>query len=379
MKTTSRARIAVFTKQLDAWRSGSGHHLNRVMTRILEFNDLCRDEDHIDFTFIHYKKCDNPIYTKVRELVVPRNPLFSARVLRKERFDLVHYTPLTIFAPIYGVPNRKVATIHGVEQLLIPQFFGPLEMFHERYLVPAFARHMDGIFTVSHTTKAYLVENFSLKEDRITVAYNGIGEEYRPMKRETLETPSKLGLADPYIYHISRFSERKNPWVLLEAFACFVAQGKGRPHRLVCAGSGWDNELFWKRCGKWGIADRVLCPGFICEADSAQLMAGADIFVFPSLAEGFGMPNAEAMASGCPVVASAVFAVPEVVGDGALLIRDPSDAAAFAQAMGKLADDAEFREALVKRGLERVESGIFSWDTAAKSLLALYKRILHEK
>ncbi len=376
MKTTSRARIAVFTKQLDSWRSGSGHHLNRVMARLLELNGERSEAERIDFTFIHYKSCDNPLYAKVRELIVPRNPLRSAAVLRRERFDLVHYTPLTIYAPIYGVPNRKVATIHGVEQLLIPRFFGPLEMFHERHLVPRFARRMDGILTVSNTTKRYLVERFGVRENRVAMAYNGIGEEYRPRRRENLTVPGRLGLSGPYVYHISRFSERKNPWVLLDAFARFVSQGRGRPHSLVCAGSGWDNGAFLERCGELGLSGRVLTPGFIPESDSAELMAGADLFVFPSLAEGFGMPNAEAMASGCPVVASAVFAVPEVVGDGALLIDDPADAAAFAEAMGRLADDTALRESLVEKGLARVRSGLFSWDAAARTLLGLYERIL---
>ena len=371
-----KPRIALFSKQLDAWRSGSGHHLYKVMNRVLELNDERPENEQIDFTFLHYKACDNKIYDKVREIIIPRYPWASAKVLRKERFDLVHYTPLTFFAPIHRVPNKMVATIHGVEQLLIPQFFGPIEMTHERYLVPLYARQMHGIFCVSNTTKNYIIEHFSVKPERIVVAYNGIGEEYRQRDESSVTVTDRFNVNKPYVYHISRFSERKNPWTLLEAFASFVKEKSGRPHNLVCAGNGWDSAAVKKRARILGIENRLVTPGFISEQDSAEFMSGAECFVFPSLAEGFGMPNAEAMAAGCPVVTSAAFAIPEVVGDAAIIVNDPKDASGFAGAMARIAENPDMRRDMIQRGLKRIEDGGFSWDTAAKTLLNLYMKIL---
>ena len=371
-----KPRIAVFSKQLDNWRSGSGHHLYKVMSRILELNNETPEKDRIDFSFLHYKKCENPIYQQVNELIIPRYPWGSAAVLKKERFDLVHYTPLTFFSPILGVPNKRVATIHGVEQLLIPQFFGPIEMTHERFLVPLYARQMDGIFTVSNTTKNYLAAHFSVDEGKITVAYNGIGSAYKPKKLSDISAITRYDIPTPYIYHVSRFSERKNPWTLLESFALFIKQKNGRPHHLVCAGNGWNTETVTKKAQQLGIADRLITPGFISEADSADLMSGAESFVFPSLAEGFGMPNAEAMAAGCPVITSGAFAIPEIVSDAAIVIDDPKDSAGFANAMARFADNAQLREEYINRGLERIRTGNFSWDYAARSLLNLYMRVL---
>jgi glycosyltransferase involved in cell wall biosynthesis len=368
-----KLRIAVFTKQLDAWNSGSGHHLNEMMAKILDINEGRSPADRYDFTFIHYKHSENVIYRRVRELLVPRNPLRSMGVLRRERFDLVHYTPLTVYAPIWLVPNKKVATIHGVEQLLVPRFFGALEMFHERKLVPLFARRMDGILSVSHTTKNYMVKHFGVDPDKVVVAYNGIGGEYRPRDPGDLPALKKYGISGKYVFHISRFSERKNPYVLLAAFAAFVKKS-GAGHRLVCAGKGWDNPALLEKARALGVENRLFTPGFISEEEAAELMAGADFFVFPSLAEGFGMPNVEAMAAGCPVITSSAFAIPEIVADAALLVADPGDTAAFAAAMERLAGDSRFREELIGRGLER--AGLFSWDEAAGKLMALYDRIL---
>ena len=373
MNSESTPRIAVFTKQLDAWRSGSGHQLNEVISRVLDLNEA-RTQGRIDFTFLHYKPSENAVYRRVRELIVPRNPLKFALLLRREKFDLVHYTPLTIYSPIWMVPNKKTATIHGVEQLLLPEFFGPVEMFHERFLVPIFARRMDGILTVSNSTKNYMVKHFRVKEERVTVAYNGIGPEYHPRSPESLSAPGRCGVRRPYIFHISRFSERKNPWVLLDAFARFSV-GKGKNHTLVCAGKGWeDNAEVLRRAQDLGIQEKLCCPGFISETDAAQFMSGADFFVFPTLAEGFGIPNVEAMAAGCPVITTAAFAVPEVVGDAAIVLEDPRNSLALAAAMEKLSGNEELRRDLIRRGLERIR--LFSWEEGAKKLLAMYDRIL---
>jgi glycosyltransferase involved in cell wall biosynthesis len=373
MVSNSPLRIAVFTKQLDAWNSGSGHHLNEMMARVLDINERRPPPARYDFTFIHYKPGENAIYKRVRELLIPRNPIKAAGILRKEKFALVHYTPLTIYAPIWMVPNKKAATIHGVEQLLISRFFGRAEMFHERYLVPVFARKMDGILTVSHTTKRYMVDHFRVDPEKIVVAFNGVGGEYRVRDRKGLTVLKKYGITGKYVFHISRFSERKNPWVLLESFAAF-AKKNGRSHLLVCAGKGWDNPDFLSRAETLGIAGRLITPGFISEEEAGEFMAGADVFVFPSLAEGFGMPNVEAMAAGCPVITSAAFAVPEIVGDAALVIEDSSDTGAFAAAMEAVTSDPRLRAELVEKGLRRAAA--FSWRESAEKLIGMYDRIL---
>lgn len=365
----NRPRIAVFTKQLDSWKSGSGHHMAQVMTHVLDRND-----GRFDFTFVHYSPSDNPIYSRVRELVIPRNPWAASRIIAKEGFDLVHYSPLTFFAPLWGVRSKKIATMHGAEQLILGAYSGPAEFLHETLLVPAYSRRMDGIFTVSETSARFFVERYGLDPERIVVAYNGLGPEYKRLRAEEVTAPERFGAKRPYVYHVSRFSERKNPWVLLEAFALFLRQ-KDRPHSLVCAGSGWDNPKVRRRAERMGIQDRLVFPGFLSERDSAELMNGAELFVYPSKAEGFGMPPTEAMASGCPVVCTAAFAMREVVGDAALVVDDWRDAEGIAAAMGKIVDEPELAAELRRRGEAR--RGLYSWDIAADKLLGLYGRLLN--
>jgi len=365
----SRPRIAVFTRPLDNWRSGSGHHLQEILNTVLDLN-----QGSFDFTLVHYTRSDNPIYRRdVRELIVPRNVLCSTRILIKKKFDIVHYSPLTIYSPIWGVPGRKVATLHGVEQLLQPQFVGKLELAHERFVVPAYARRMDRIVTVSKTSARFFTEQFRIPADRIAVCHNGLSSVYRVMPEADVTAPGRCGITRPYVLHVSRFSERKNPWTLLEAFSRFVKTHHAA-HSLVCVGSGWNSEKVLDRVRALGLAGRYVAPGFLPEQDVAELMNAADVFVFPSLAEGFGMPNIEAMACRCPVITTPGFAIREIVGDAAVVVEDPHDAAALAQAMHNVTADKQLRARLTERGRMRVS--LFSWVRSAERLLSVYRDLL---
>ncbi len=367
-KGSTLPRIAVFTKQLDNWNSGSGHHLNEILNAALDLNN-----GRFEFTFIHYRPSDNMIYKRTRELVIPRNPIGASAVLRRERFDVVHYAPLTIYAPIWGVPGRKVATIHGAEQLLVPQHYGKVELAHEYLIVPIYARHMDRIVTVSETSARFFVERFGVDPAHIAICTNGLAPAYRVMPPDEVTAPQRYGISRPYILHVSRFSERKNPWVLLDAFARLVEEHEA-PYSLVCAGGGWDDEPVMERARALGIAERYVAPGFVPDHDVAELMNAASAFVFPSLAEGFGMPNIEAMACGCPIVTTPGFAIREVVGDAAMIVEDPHNAVALSKALHAVITDNDLRSRLVQRGFARIPR--FSWKKSADRLLSVYEELV---
>jgi len=212
--------------------------------------------DRFDFTFIHYASGVPTRYTGGRgSCSIPRNPVAAAALLRKEDFDLLHYGPLTIFSPLIGIKARKVATIHGVEQLLLPHFHGPLELAHERVIVPMYARRMDALITVSETSARYFVEHFGVRPERIQVCYNGVGPPYRVLepRRDEAFLDSK-GVRGPFVFHISRFSERKNPWTLPPGLCAIHLHAPRK--RNVLAGSAPERAGIRTRCesapGLWG-------------------------------------------------------------------------------------------------------------------------------
>ncbi|HEV2871868.1 MAG TPA: glycosyltransferase family 1 protein, partial [Actinomycetota bacterium] len=156
----------------------------------------------------------------------------------------------------------------------------------------------------------------------------------------------------------------------------FAAVAGDLPHRLVLAGlAGWGAGELEAAVAASGVADRVLVPGYVPEADKAALLTGADVFAYPSRYEGFGLPVLEAMACATPVVTTTGGSLPEVAGDAATLI-DPGDETALAAAIAKLATDPAARADAATRGLARAAS--FTWERCAELTAAAYSRALDD-
>lgn len=178
------------------------------------------------------------------------------------------------------------------------------------------------------------------------------------------------------ILFLGTLEPRKNIVTLLEAYA-LLRRRKGFAHRLVIAGGkGWYYKEIDAAVERLGLRGEVFFPGFVPQDELALWYAAADLFVYPALYEGFGLPPLEAMACGTPVVVSSASSLPEVVGDAGLLV-DPHDPAALAQAMLAVLDDPARHQALRQAGLARASA--FSWRAAAQGTAAVYHQILGDK
>jgi glycosyltransferase involved in cell wall biosynthesis len=354
-----------------------------------------------ELVFCHYEpNGEFTPYRAAEELILPRNPIAASAALRKAGLDLVHYNPLTIYSPLFtgrrptdGARNngaspdrraargtgarrgrvRRVSTIHGAAPVFLPEQYSRVKVLHERYVVSALARRMDHLFAVSETTKQFMTETFGVPSERIDVIYNAVDPGFRRLETTEL-TESRFAPFRPFVLHLSKFSQRKNPWSILEAFARIA--GDDPELSLVLAGVGWDNAEVRRVAAERGIADRLVFLGFLEKTEIVELMNLAELFVFPSLYEGFGMPNLEAMACACPVVTSQAFAIPEVVGNAALTIAEPTDTTAFADAVRRIRSDAELRASLIDRGRARARE--FSWEESVQTILDAYRRLLGE-
>lgn len=372
IRTDKPLKIAVMTKPLDNWKSGSGHHLDELMKHVL---DLCESEfkGEFEFTFVHYKQSDNPIYNRVDELIVKRNPFAASKILKKKNFDIIHYSPLSVFAPVWGIKAKKTATVHGIEERLFPKGYSRIQRLHDCYIQSLYMRAMDGIATVSETGRQWFISNYRIKPDSIIVTTNGLSNAYTVLP-ENKKHLSDFPLIDrPFILHMSNCSLRKNPQTVIKGFSAFIKE-TDNDYLLVCAGRGWDNSDIIDLAKMEGIENRLITPGFVSEDAAVRLLNMADAFVFPSWAEGFGMPNVEAMACGCPVITSNIFAIPEVVGDAAILISKPDAVDEFALALKKITSDVETKKALVKRGLE--QSKKYNWNDSAHAILGFWKKLI---
>lgn len=294
-----------------------------------------------------------------------------AREARRRRLDLVHDPTGT--APLMLTNARRVVTIHDVIPYIYPKTSSRLDRLIYRLWLPLAVRHLDAVITDSECSRRDILTHLPVHPDKVTVVPIAASPRYRPLDRtQTAPVLARLGLTVPYILYVGSVEPRKNVSRLLEAFARLRADAPG--YRLVIVGAGrWKTTPIFKTVARLGLEPYVSFTGYVAEEDLPALYAGAALFVFPSLYEGFGLPVLEAMACGTPVVTSNVSSLPEVAGDAALPVN-PFDVETIADAMRRVLADPALAAHLRERGLARARQ--FSWERTARETLAVYERVL---
>jgi len=318
----------------------------------------------------------------VHQAIVPLRQRILARswaqlawpfLFRRWRVDLVHY-----MRGVKGIalPGRSIVTVYDLTVLLYPEIYPLVDVLYWRFLQPRMLRKADRLVAISQETAKDLVRFYQLPRERIRVIYPAYDPRFRPLPRdEVAKVCLRYGLGQRFLLHVGSLSRKKNLLTLLRAYEHLVHRGYKGQLALVgrLYGKGYD-AAFFDSLAQSPVRERVLLLGAVSDRDLVALYNGADAFVFPSLHEGFGIVALEAMACGTPVIASRVGALPEVVGDAGVLLPDPRDAEALAEAVERVLYDREVRQSLVSRGLERVKR--FSTVKAAEETLALYSELL---
>jgi glycosyltransferase involved in cell wall biosynthesis len=270
-------------------------------------------------------------------------------------------------------PVPTVVTIHDMSLTLYPRYHPPRRVFLNRPFVDLAARRADAIITVSQSAKRDILRIYGLSSERVHVVHEAAAPSFCPVTdgAELGRVRQKYRLADRYILYVGTIEPRKNLPTLIEGFAARHKAGD-LPHQLVCAGPyGWLSRDIEEHIDSLQVAEAIRFIGYVPFHDLPALYSLAEMFVFPSLYEGFGLPVIEAMASGAPVITGPVPALAEVAG-GAIEHVEHLDADTLGAAMVALARDRGRREHLARLGLARARS--FSWERAARETLEVYRR-----
>jgi glycosyltransferase involved in cell wall biosynthesis len=292
---------------------------------------------------------------------------------RRLQVDIVH-DPTGVTPFLFGAGGaRTVVTLHDVFAWSCPGHSTAMDTLLYRYWLPHVLPRVDAVITDSQASKTDVIRYLKVPHDKTHVIYGGVSASYRPISvDETARTASRYGLPQGYILFVGSIEERKNLRRLLQAYAWLRQRGEERPLAIV-GPRKWKYAHILQTVEELGIGDQVIFTGYVPEEDLPTLYSGADLFVFPSLYEGFGLPPLEAMACGTPVVCSNTSSLPEVVGDAAITV-DPYDVKALADAMHRVLSDAALREELRAKGLARAK--MFTWEKAARETLAVYEKVL---
>jgi glycosyltransferase involved in cell wall biosynthesis len=301
---------------------------------------------------------------------------FPARLTRllwpRARFPSIeHWTgPVdVVHATNYVAPPTRAAVLVTVFDLTyahFPELSAGDALRYPRLVQVAIDRGAT-VHTASDFVASEIQERYRLPPDRVIRIYPGLG----PASTGDPGRGRTIAGSDRYILALGMVEPRKNLPRLVQAFDAVAARATDA--KLVIAGpDGWGVEAFNGAVEQAHHRDRIRRLGWVDEGQRHDLLAGATVLAYPSLYEGFGLPPLEAMQAGTPVVAATAGALPEVLGDAALL-PDPTDVDDIANSLTQVLEDEDLRRMLIQRGAERVDS--YRWDRAVPEYVAAYQRL----
>ncbi len=364
-------RIGLITSSMDERRAGIGYYSYNLV------KNLTKIDKKNDYVLIHHYPTNDEIYKENKELTIPYpriplrktigNNIILAWKLRSHDFDIVH--DLSQISPfLFSSHFKKILTIHDLTPILFSETYGLIHVFLQKHVLPMTLKNIDMIITVSEHSKQDIINHLKIPEEKIKVIYNGIDGRFKPLKKVD-DVKEKYDIKSPFILYVGTLEPRKNIPTLINAF--YELKKNGILYKLVIVGGkGWKYKDIYEHVDKLNLQREVIFTGYVSDDDLPKLYNAADLFIYPSLYEGFGFPPLEAMACGCPVITSNTSSLPEVVGDAGMMV-DPYDVDEIANAMKRVLLDENLREEMIKKGLERAKK--FRWENCADETIRVYE------
>jgi glycosyltransferase involved in cell wall biosynthesis len=290
--------------------------------------------------------------------------------------ETIRLKPDVYHSPNYIVPLALrcpvVVTVH--DTLFLDRRVQRLKShLYLRSLTAIAVRKADRIICVSQHTLETFAEHFPHAANRACLVSEGVHPRFTPSDQPTVQRfREAYGLPERYVLFVGTFEPRKNLARLVAAYERAMRVTDAPDHLVLVGGRGWKNSDLFERIEASPLRERISVLGYVADSDLAAAYSGCSVFVYPSLAEGFGLPPLEAMACGAPVVTSDTTSLPETVGTAARLV-DPFDVGSIADGLVELLTDEITRKAQTEAGFTRAAE--FSWDSVARHTLAVYRDV----
>ncbi len=369
-------RIGIDFHAVDSLFQGSRTHILELFSRVIE---LCPDLEFYLFLENHdavRQFSDSYCKSNVHLIHMPyKNPVYRLlwqlpNLCARNKIHLIH----TQYILPFLLPARSAVTIHDVLFESHPEYFSTAFRIRSKLLMRLSAHRASHVFTVSDFSKQEMISRYDIHPDRISVIHNGVdGERFAPAF-SAHDNGGIRGLpSGEYILSVGRIEPRKNHLAIIES----IPHVSDKNIKFVFVGQrhfGF-SEVF-SRIDALNVSDRVIFIDDVKDDELPVLYRNAKLFVYPTWAEGFGMPPIEAMASGVPVISSNTTALPEVAGEAAVLI-DPSSCKELAEKINHLLESDSERRRLIDAGLR--QSMKFKWSTSAQLVSNWYRESLQDE
>lgn len=334
-----------------------------------EFVVYCRREIPSEFDSVRdratYHICGFKNRKFCEQLSIPHHA-------NRDALDLLH----TCWCRPYLYRGKNVFNIMGLEWRTHPgvALHSRMNTLWYRTTIESTIRKADRLIAISDFMRQTFIERMGIPGERISVVYLGVdlGMYYQVKEQERLDAVrQKYSLPDRFMLFVGALLANKNLERIIRAFHTLKQDSDFRDLGFVIAGGqGWNSSPIYGLVQELELEDDILFTGFIPQEDKLALYNLAQVYAFPSLVEGFGLPVLEAMACGTAVVTSNVTAMPEVAGDAALLVN-PLEQDELTEALRTVLSDDKLRAELVEKGLKRVHD--FTWKKTAQNMLNVYE------
>lgn len=307
------------------------------------------------------------------QIIKPSNFILWEQVMlpyyvKRDNLNILHCLGNT--APLWLPRNLKlIVTLHDImflkDNIKVAGIYNLLGKVYRSFIVKKIINKVTRLITVSKFSKQDIITNLNLSGNKINVIWESYNEEYKIL---LTEMPLQVG---KYILCLGANDPRKNTLMVIDVFADLVANGFDG--KLIIIGfKNWENSPVYKLSIKLDIGEKVIFKDYIENDELVNYYRFATLFLYTSLYEGFGIPPLEAMACGCPVIASNITSIPEIVEDAALLVSPYSKKEIY-NACIKIINDNFLRQILIEKGLKRVK--VFSWEKMSIQTLNIYHEL----
>ena len=368
-------RIVIIADPIDEQYAGVYYYTKHLIEALIKI------DKKNEYIFIHSRP--NDFFTGQKEVIIPnyrwlpgwmtlRKFVFISFALRKIKPDVVlepaHIGP---FSFLWNC--KKVVTIHDLTPVLFPQYHIKISSFIHKLFLPIILRNADGILVPSECTKKDIERIYKPKVP-IQVTYEAVTDDFHPSsKKQIKEIMHKFGIEKSYILSVGTLEPRKNLITLLNAYK-FLKE-KGYDYQLVIVGKkGWYFKKFLEEIENFG--KNIIIAGYISRNELSAFYSGAEVMVFPSLYEGFGLPPLEAMQCGCTVICSNTSSLPEICEEAAIYI-DPHKSGKLEKALLRVLTDDNIRAKMRHEGIKQANK--FSWEKCAGETLEFFNLLYNQK